>query len=122
MKRSVRTALAAGLGALAVTFVNAPPAAANNLDFPFYDHYTGAHLATATYDDLTDTYCIRYVSGHTSATLVTSWTDGTGVIKLVDGADAGRNCTGNLSITEDRQRKVYILASEWKSEVRYHFS
>lgn len=122
MKKSVRAAIVAGIGALAVTFVNAPPAAANDLTFKFYSPYTGAHLATATYDDLTDTYCIRYISGHTAATLVTSWTDGTGVIQLVDGADAGQNCTDNLSIAEDRQRKVYITASEWRSETRYHYS
>ncbi len=122
MRKSVRAAIAVGMSALAVPFVNAAPAAANDLTFPFYDHYTGAHLATATYDDLTDTYCIRYVSGHTSAKLYTSWTDGTGVITISDGADEGRNCTGNLSIAEDRQRKVYITASEWKSETRYHYS
>jgi hypothetical protein len=122
MKKSVRGAIAAGTSLLAVTFITAAPAAANDLTLKFYSPDTGNHLATATYDDLTDTYCIRYISGHTAAHLYTSWLDGTGVITLSDGADAGQSCTGNLSIAEDRQRKVYIVASEWKSDTRYHYT
>jgi hypothetical protein len=122
MKKSVQAAIAVGMSMLAVGFVTAAPAAANDLTFKFYSPYTGNHLATATYDDLTDTYCIRYISGHTAAHLYTSWMDGTGQINLSDGADAGQTCTGNLSIAEDRQRKLYIVASEWPSDTKTHYT
>jgi hypothetical protein len=101
----------------------AGPASANDLRFEFYSPYTGNLLAVGTYDDLTDKYCIRYVSGHTNATLTsTRASDGKDPRRVSDGPAAGATCTGNLSIPEDQYREVRISASEWGSGPRYHYT
>ncbi|WP_089154687.1 hypothetical protein [Micromonospora sp. NBS 11-29] len=100
----------------------ASPASASDLRHEFHSPYTGELLAVGTYDDLTDTYCIRHVSGHTDAILYSQRPDGSDRRSWRDSAGDGRTCSGNLSIPEDQYRQVWITAAEWRSPDRYHYT
>jgi hypothetical protein len=122
MGRLSARVVATALGTIGLMTALASPASANDLRFEFYSPYTGNLLAVGTYDDLTDKYCVRYVSGHTNVVLRSTRTDGSDLRRVADAPGDGATCTGNLSIPEDQYREVRISASEWGSGPRYHYT
>lgn len=122
MGRLSARVVATALGTIGLMTALASPASANDLRFEFYSPYTGNLLAVGTYDDLTDKYCVRHVSGHTNAVLRSTRPNGSDPRRVADAPGGGATCTGNLSIPEDQYREVRISAAEWGSEPRYHYT
>lgn len=108
MKHTIATA---GLLAAGLTMAVAAPASAADNTTTLYSA-GGTLLARATWDDSHDTLCVRsYVKGRTMTASITLLDqDWTWVSKSDSGHDTAFNCTGNLSIPEDR--RVFLLLGD----------
>ncbi|WP_018156206.1 hypothetical protein [Demetria terragena] len=89
-------------GALATTVAVAPTAEANDVTLLLRDG--GKVVAKAWYDDSVDTLCVRSQVKGTMATVQIGPIDGAPRATARDaGFGKSTNCTGNLSIPEDRR-------------------
>jgi hypothetical protein len=122
MRRASARFLSITLGTVGMLAVLVSPASANDMRFEFRSPELGNLLAVGTYDDLTDKYCVRHVSGHTNAVLTSTRPNGADLRRVEDAPGGGATCTGNLSIPEDQYRLVRIRAAEWRSGARYHYT
>lgn len=106
MKRILATAgvLAAGL-----TVGLAAPASAADNTTKFHSK-SGTLLARVTWDDSHDNLCVRsLVAGHKVTATLTLLDGGWGPVRVSDsGLDTKPNCTGNLSIPEDRRTFLIV--------------
>lgn len=106
MKRILATASLLGV---ALTAAGAAPAFAADATIPLRSS-TGVLIGKATWDDSHDTLCVRsYIKGR-KVTATLSLLDGSwGPVNVSDsGYDTTFNCTGNLSIPEDRRAFLII--------------
>ncbi|CAN7240825.1 hypothetical protein [Knoellia sp. LjRoot47] len=102
MKRIITSTAIAGL-ALAAATATAGPAQANDKVLRIYNAAGTKVLAKAWYDDLTDNLCVRsYVAGQMA--VVKIGPSGGGTFDQAQDAGFGKstNCTGNMSVAEDR--------------------
>lgn len=93
---------ASALTALGLAVAIAPPAHANDVTLRIHNS-SGAVVAKAWYDDATDNLCVRSYREGVMAT-VRIGPSGGGTFDSASDAGFGKstNCTGNMSIPEDR--------------------
>ena len=107
--------MAPALLAVGVVVCTAAPASAS--DATSTVSYGGVLRARATWDDLTDTLCVKALNGDGINTAVAGIHPANGVgpsFSAVDLTDTTNGwCTGNLSIPEDR---AYVLTLRWESQ------
>jgi hypothetical protein len=99
---------AVGLGAVALVSAGTLPAAAD--DARMVINSAGQTRAVATWDDLTDNLCVRMSAAGTAVAKIAPISGPGREVVIRDRRDGGSNCTGNLSIAEDR---LYSLTLEW---------
>ncbi len=112
MKRSLAAVTVLGVG---LTVAGAAPASANDASVPLRNG-NGVLIGKATWDDSHDNLCVRsFVKGR-KVTATLSLLDGSwGPVSVSDsGHDSTPNCTGNLSIPEDK-RAFLILGDANRS-------
>ena len=110
--RGFKAALAA---AAALGTIVAVPSAAHANDVTLKIYYDGVLKAVGTYDDLTDNLCITvYGSSKAWGEIAFGPVDGPGWrgTSAANIGGAGKYCTGNLSIPEDR---VCEIQMRWES-------
>lgn len=106
-----RLAVAVALGS-ALPLVFTAPASASDLTLKVHIWLGGNQheIARTSWDDLTDTLCVKAFGGETG--YAEAWfvrPNGTTLrIKDVAGWHTSNTCTGNLSIQEDFQTRLYL--------------
>ncbi|MBD3783216.1 MAG: hypothetical protein IE926_09715 [Micrococcales bacterium] len=102
MRPTRTTTVAATLAGLGIAVATAAPAAANDATLRIRNG-SGTVVAKAWYNDLTDTLCVRsYVKGVMATARIGPSGGGTFATANDAGFKKSTNCTGNLSIPEDR--------------------
>lgn len=108
----------AAFGMAALVATSAAPASANDMTLTIYDG--GVLKARGTYDDLTDNLCITVYGssrsfGEIAIAPTSGWYDAPSASNV---GGAGRYCTGNMSIPEDRRSEIQMrwrsATGEWK--------
>lgn len=112
MKRSLAAATALGVG---LTLASAAPASAAD-NTTTLRNSNGVLIARATWDDSHDTLCVRsFVKGRKMTATLTLLDGSWGPVDVShSGHTSTFNCTGNLSIPEDK-RAFLILGDENRS-------
>ena len=110
MKRILATAAALAAGLTTTVALAAPASAADNTTTLY--SAGGTLLAKATWNDAYDTLCVRsFVPGRTMTATIELLDQAWGPVRKSDnGADSAYNCTGNLSIPEDR--RVFLILGD----------
>lgn len=110
-----RTFRAAAAALVGFGLVAAAPTEAQANDVTLKIYYGGVLKALGTYDDLTDNLCITvYGSSQAWGEIAFSPVEGTGWrgTSAANSGGAGKYCTGNLSIPEDRLCEIQM---RWES-------
>lgn len=101
-KRALAGLAAATVAGVGLGMATAAPAHANDLTLVI-KNASGTVVAKAWYDDYTDNLCVRsYVSGTMATANIGASGGGTFATANDAGFGKSTNCTGNMSIPEDR--------------------
>lgn len=105
--RAVAASTAALVG-LGIAVTTAAPAQANDLTLRIYNS-SGTVVAKAWYDDSNDNLCVRsYVRGEMATVRIGPSGGSTFATANDAGFGKSTNCTGNMSIPEDRLFWMYL--------------
>lgn len=111
---------ASALTALGLAVAIAPPAHANDVTLRIYNA-GGAVVAKAWYDDSTDNLCVRSYRQGVMAT-VRIGPSGGGTFDSASDAGFGKstNCTGNMSIPEDRLYWMHLTFQSKSKDTTFY--